>query len=138
MRSPNVSQPQSWFTDRFTFNPVTNHIIGVYKGGYIFKWHPDTEETHQVPASADEIAASKDGKLFITSDSNGNISVWSFTYMSVIYRLLSTDLLHGLTFGPDTQVSSILQDAQPKGLVLLGYLGVFYPSNKHSQEIPRT
>jgi GPI inositol-deacylase-like protein len=108
MRSSNVPQSQSWFTDRFTFNPATDHVIGIYKGGYIFKWHPDTEETHQVPASADEIAASKDGKLFITSDSNGNISVWSFTYMSVIYRLLSTDLLHGLTFGPDTQVSSIL------------------------------
>jgi WD40 repeat protein len=58
--------------------------------------------THsQIQAKADEIAASSDGKLFITNDCDGSISVWSFGYMSKIYQLTSTDLLYGLTLSPD-------------------------------------
>lgn len=37
--------PGNWFgVDRFTFNPVTGHILGVYRDGCIFKWHPITDE----------------------------------------------------------------------------------------------
>jgi WD40 repeat protein len=98
-----LSRPStSWFAvDRFTWNPVSGHIIGIYKDGCIFKWHPVTNETQEVQSSADEVAASPDGKLFVTSDSNGTIRVWNFAYFSIIYQLSSADLVTGLTFSPD-------------------------------------
>ncbi|KYG47040.1 hypothetical protein M433DRAFT_63914 [Acidomyces richmondensis BFW] len=89
--------------DRFTFNPVTGHVLGIYKEGCIFKWHPITDENHEVSSNADEIDASADGKLFITSNTDGNIAVWSFPYMSKIYQLSSSGLVQGLSFSPDTQ-----------------------------------
>ncbi|KAF2145863.1 uncharacterized protein K452DRAFT_244254 [Aplosporella prunicola CBS 121167] len=92
----------SWFAvDRFTWNPVTGHIIGVYKDGCVFKWHPLTDENLEVQSAADEISVSSNGKLFITSSSDGTVKVWNFAYFSVIYQIFSDDLVTGLTFSPD-------------------------------------
>ena len=92
----------NWFAvDRFTWNPVSGHVIGVYKDGCVFKWHPVTNENQEAPSAADEIAASSDGKLFVTSNSNGTVQIWNFAYFSVIYQLSSSDLVTGLTFSPD-------------------------------------
>jgi hypothetical protein len=98
-----LSRPSSgWFAvDRFTWNPVTGHIIGIYKVGCISKWHPVTNENQEVQSAADEVAASPDGKLFVTSDSNGTIKVWNFAYFSIIYQLSSADLVTGLALSPD-------------------------------------
>ncbi|KAH8820667.1 hypothetical protein F5884DRAFT_57550 [Xylogone sp. PMI_703] len=101
-RSDTRSSIGRWFpVDRFTWNPVSGHIIGIYKDGTLFKWHPMTDENHEVRSSADEVAASPDGKLFVTSDSNGTVKVWNFAYFSVIYQLSSSDLVMGLAFSPD-------------------------------------
>ncbi|KAL1393537.1 hypothetical protein HDK64DRAFT_315026 [Phyllosticta capitalensis] len=98
----NESKPATWFpVDRFAWNPVTGHIIGLYKDGRIFKWHPLTDESQEVRSSAGEIAASSNGKLFATSNSNGTVTIWDFAYFSVIYQLASDDLVTGLTFSPD-------------------------------------
>jgi len=101
----NVARPfGNWFgVNRFTFNPVTGHILGIYRDGCILKWHPITDENQEVPSTADEIDASADGTLFITSDTDGKIAVWSFSCMSKIYQLSSGDLVQGLSFSPDTQ-----------------------------------
>jgi WD40 repeat protein len=94
----------AWFAvDRFTFNPVTGHVIGVYRDGCVFKWHPLTGENQEVQSYADEVAASPDGKLFITTDTDGSIAVWSFAFMTKIYQLSSNDLVHGLAFSSDAQ-----------------------------------
>jgi WD40 repeat protein len=91
-----------WFAvDRFTWNPVSGHIIGLYKDGCIFKWHPITDENEEAQSAADEVAASSDGKLFLTSDSNGTVRVWDFALFSVIYQLFLEDLVSGLSFSPD-------------------------------------
>ncbi|KAL7811058.1 hypothetical protein V8C26DRAFT_409080 [Trichoderma gracile] len=93
----------SWFAvDRFTWNPITNHIIGIYKNGSIFKWHPLTDENVEARVAADEVAASPNGKVFATSSSNGSVRVWNFAYFTVIYHLSSEDLVTGLTFSPDS------------------------------------
>lgn len=95
-------QSTNWFAvDRFTWNPISGHIIGIYRDGCLFKWHPLTEETQELPSQADEVAASSDGKLFVTSNSNGTVKVWNFQYFSVIYQLSSSDLVTGLSFSPD-------------------------------------
>ena len=92
----------SWFAvDRFTWNPVSGHIIGLYKDGSVFKWHPVTDEYQEAQSAADEIAASADGKLFATSNSDGTVRIWNFSYFTVIYQLSSDDLVTGLAFSPD-------------------------------------
>ncbi|KAL7940714.1 WD40 repeat-containing protein [Trichoderma barbatum] len=88
--------------DRFTWNPVTNHIIGIYRDGCIFKWHPLTDENVEAQAAADEIAAGPNGKLFATSSSNGTVRIWNFASFSIIHQLSSDDLVMGLTFSPDS------------------------------------
>ena len=103
-RSSTARPSTNWFSvDRFTFNPVTGHVIGVYKDGCVFKWHPLTDDNDEVRAVADEVDVSPDGRLFVTSDTEGNIAIWSFSYMSKIYQLSSSDLVDGLAFSPNAQ-----------------------------------
>ena len=100
---PNHGRPSvSWMAvDRVTWNHVTGHLLGLYKDGCIFKWHPAGDENQEVRTTADEIEASPDGRLFVTSDSSGTVKVWSFAYFSVIYQLSSENLVAGLAFSPD-------------------------------------
>ncbi|KAL3419421.1 NACHT and WD domain-containing protein [Phlyctema vagabunda] len=86
---------------RFTFNPVSGHIIGAYKDGCVFKWHPITDDYEEVQSTADEVAASADGRLFITSSNDGTIRVWDFASFGVTYQLSSSDLITSLAFSPD-------------------------------------
>lgn len=100
------SKPSAtWFAaDRFTWNPVTNHILGIYRDGCVFKWHPLTDENVEAPdARADEISASPDGRLFSTSSSTGIVRIWNFSYFTVIYQLSSDDLVTELAFSPDSR-----------------------------------
>lgn len=86
---------------RFVWNPVTDHVIGFYTDGFVFKWHPLTGEHQESQAYANDITASSDGKLFLSSTSTGIVKVWDFADFSVLYQLSSDDLLMGLAFGPD-------------------------------------
>ncbi|POS72340.1 hypothetical protein DHEL01_v209267 [Diaporthe helianthi] len=93
-----------WGVDRFTWNPVTDHVLGVYRDGCVFKWHPLTNENVEAPnARADEIAASPDGKLFATSSSSGAVRVWNFAYFTIIYQLSSDDIVAQLAFSTDSR-----------------------------------
>ncbi len=109
MRSTNVKSAArksstNWFAvDRFTWNPVTLHVIGIYKVGTLFKWHPMTDELIESNRTADEVAASPTGKLFATSSSDGCVRIWNFSYFTVIYQLSSEDLVTGLCFSPDSR-----------------------------------
>ncbi|KAI0427770.1 hypothetical protein F5Y09DRAFT_22307 [Xylaria sp. FL1042] len=97
-------QSSNWFAvDRFTWNPVTNHIIGIYRGGWIFKWHPITDESIEARCSADEISSSPNGKLFATSSSDGSIRLWDFAHFGVIYQLQPGNLVTEIAFSPDSQ-----------------------------------
>ncbi|KAL9614137.1 MAG: hypothetical protein Q9167_001347 [Letrouitia subvulpina] len=101
-RSDKARPSSSWFAvDRFTWNPVSGHIIGLYRDGCVFRWHPVTDENQEAQSAADEVAASSDGRLFVTSNSDGTVRVWNFAYFTVIYQLSSADLVTGLAFSPD-------------------------------------
>lgn len=94
----------SWFAvDTFTWNPITSHILGIYRGGAVFKWHPLTNDIQASHRTADEISASPNGKLFVTSSSDGCVRLWNFSYFTVIYQLSSEDLVTGLAFSPDSR-----------------------------------
>ena len=91
-----------WYvTWHFVWNPVTDHVIGFYADGFVFKWHPLTGEHQEAQAYANDVAASSDGKLFLSSTSTGVVKVWEFADFSIIYQLSSEDLLMGLAFSPD-------------------------------------
>ncbi|KAL8827684.1 MAG: hypothetical protein Q9170_006915, partial [Blastenia crenularia] len=91
-----------WYvTWRFVWNPVTDHIIGFYADGFVFKWHPLTSDHQEAQAYANDITASSDGKLFASSTSTGIVKIWDFADFSIIYQLSSEDLLMGLAFSPD-------------------------------------
>lgn len=95
---------EGWYVAwRFCWNPVTNHIVGFYTDGFVFKWHPLTGEHVEAQAYANDVVASSDGKLFLSSTSTGMIKVWDFEDFSIIYQLSSDDLLMGLAFSPDCQ-----------------------------------
>lgn len=101
-RSDKARPSSSWFAvDRFTWNPVSGHVIGLYRDGCVFRWHPVTDENQEAQSAADEVAASSDGRLFVTSNSDGTVRVWNFAYFTVIYQLSSADLVTGLAFSPD-------------------------------------
>lgn len=94
----------SWFAvDTFTWNPITSHILGIYRGGAVFKWHPFTNDIQASHRTADEISASPSGKLFVTSSSDGCVRLWNFSYFTVIYQLSSEDLVMGLAFSPNSR-----------------------------------
>ncbi|KAK8168388.1 hypothetical protein BKA80DRAFT_341248 [Phyllosticta citrichinensis] len=92
----------SWLrVPRFTWNLVSGHIIGIVKGACIFKWHPVTDEHEEVRAVADEVAASSNGKLFLSSRPDGTVTVWNFATLVPLYQLPSDDLVTELAFSPD-------------------------------------
>ncbi|KAK8175472.1 hypothetical protein IWX90DRAFT_412017 [Phyllosticta citrichinensis] len=92
----------SWLrVPRFTWNLVSGHIIGIVKGACIFKWHPVTDEHEEVRAVADEVAASSNGKLFLSSRPDGTVTVWNFATLVPLYQLPSDDLVTDMAFSPD-------------------------------------
>ena len=92
----------SWMAvDRVAWSPVADQIVGLYKDGCVFKWNPSADENQEAHTTADEIQVSPDGKLFLTSDSNGTVKVWNFAYFAVIYQLSSENLVIDLAFSPD-------------------------------------
>ena len=92
----------SWMAvDRIVWSPVTDQLVGLYKDGSVFKWNPTCDENQEAHTVADEIQISPDGKLFLTSDSNGTVKVWNFARFAVIYQLSSEDLVMDLAFSPD-------------------------------------
>ena len=100
---PDHGRPSvSWMAvDRVAWSPVSDHLVGLYKDGSVFKWNLVDDENQEMATMADEIQVSPDGKLFLTSDSNGTVKVWSFLYFSVIYQLSSENLVTDLVFSPD-------------------------------------
>lgn len=100
---PDRARPSaSWMAvNRIAWNHVSDHLVGLYKDGCVFKWNPISDENQEARSVADEVQVSPDGKLFVTSDSNGTIKVWNFAYFSVIYQLSSENLVTGLAFSPD-------------------------------------
>ncbi|KAI1307431.1 hypothetical protein F5Y03DRAFT_352235 [Xylaria venustula] len=104
MRVDQSQLSSNWFAvNQFTWNRVTGHILGICRGGWIFKWHPITDENTEIQFFADEISLSPNGKLFATSSTDGSIRIWSFACFRAIYQLSSEDLVTRLIFSPDSR-----------------------------------
>ena len=81
----------SWApVSRVAWNPLTDHLVGLYKDGCVFKWDPIGDENQEAHMIADEIQVSPDGKIFITStptpQSKSGISLTSVSYTSCLRK----------------------------------------------------
>ena len=103
-KSPN----HAWTSvDRLLWHPKNGQILGIYKDGSVFKWHPH-EQIHQelkaeVTESPSEIQCSPDGTVFATSDVNGTVKLYNFQLFAMIYQLSSEDMVTALCFSPDSR-----------------------------------
>ena len=102
---PDDARPlNSWMAvDRAVWNPVADQLLGLYRHGTVFKWNPTTDENQEVSTIADEVEISPDGKLFVTSNSKGTITLWEFASSTMIYQILSEHLVTDLAFSPDSK-----------------------------------
>ncbi|KAJ4396980.1 hypothetical protein N0V93_001204 [Gnomoniopsis smithogilvyi] len=91
------------YPSRLTWNPVTEHVIGVFSGGNIFKWYPldQTYDAMETNVMATEIACSPDGRLIVTSQRDGSLKIFSFENFALIYNLTCMSRATALAFSPD-------------------------------------
>ena len=89
--------------DKFTWNPVTGHILGLYKDGVVFKWDPVADSYEELHGMASDIAVSPNGRLFITRNSIETVKVWDFETLTFVEQLSSGDQVSELAFAPDSR-----------------------------------
>ncbi|KAI0156467.1 hypothetical protein GGR57DRAFT_82780 [Xylariaceae sp. FL1272] len=80
------------YAQRLQWNPITEHLVGIYNDGCVFKWYPLESESEEngAPIIATEIACSPDGRLVVTASGNGSLRVWSFDNFTLLYHLSCT------------------------------------------------
>lgn len=91
------------YPSRLTWNPVTEHVLGVFSGGNIFKWYPldQAHDAMETNVMATEIACSPDGKLIVTSQRDGSLKIFSFENFTLLYNLTCMSRATALAIGPD-------------------------------------
>lgn len=83
------------------WNAVTGHLLGLYKDGCIFKWHPLEYSSQEVRTVETGIQCSPNGALFVTSNSDGMLKVWSFHHLTTIYQLSCHLPVTDMALSPD-------------------------------------
>lgn len=91
------------YPSRLIWNPVTEHVLGVFSGGNIFKWYPldQTHDAMETNVMATEIACSPDGKLIVTSQRDGSLKIFSFENFALLYNLTCMSRATALAISPD-------------------------------------
>lgn len=99
----NIRRPSNAWTavDRIAWHPVANEIIGVYCGGFIFKWEPIYDVNQELRANASAIACSPDGTYFATSETDGIVKIYNYQQFVLIYQLSWETIVADLAFSPD-------------------------------------
>ncbi|KAL9029654.1 MAG: hypothetical protein Q9196_002137 [Gyalolechia fulgens] len=83
------------------WNPVTGHVLGLYKDGCIFKWHPLESLSQEFRTVETAISCSAEGALFATSNSEGILKVWDFHHLTLVYQLSCHTPVIDLAMSPD-------------------------------------
>lgn len=84
------SRKDLWsYAQRLKWNPITEHVVGIYNDGCVFKWYPLDNESEEIeiPLTATEIACSPDGRFVVTANGSGSLRVWSFDNFTLLYHL---------------------------------------------------
>ncbi|KFY44177.1 hypothetical protein V494_01601 [Pseudogymnoascus sp. VKM F-4513 (FW-928)] len=106
---------RSWKDGRMSWTGVTKviwhpndeDVLGIYWDGIVFKWNPFDDTHQELPSETNtapsEIRCSPNGTIFATSDVNGTVKLYNHQYFSLVYQLLSEDIITGLCFSPDSR-----------------------------------
>ncbi|KAJ9160620.1 hypothetical protein NKR19_g3082 [Coniochaeta hoffmannii] len=88
---------------RLTWDPITEHVVGIYNDGAIFKWYPLDSEPEEMEEyiTAAEIACSPDGRLIVAGQQDGSLKIFSFDNFGLLYRLWGTSAVTALTVSAD-------------------------------------
>lgn len=99
-RSPGRGQLASRAADAqsFCWNPMTEHILGTFNDGRVFRWHPYEQELQVSNFRANNISCSADGRLFVTASGNGTLQIWEFHHFVPVYQLNYPTMVTDLCF----------------------------------------
>ena len=91
--------------DRIKWKQDSSSVLILCENTKLIEWHVYDEEHHvHEDVRAREMTVSRDGDLLLTSDSAGNISVWTFPRLHLIYRLENeNEFVRHITLSPDAQ-----------------------------------
>ena len=100
------------YAQQLEWNPITEHLVGIYNDGCVFKWFPPknqseemtmpSESTEEVkPIMAIEIACSPDGKFVVTANGNGCLWIWSFDNFTLLYHIAGESTMTNITIDFD-------------------------------------
>lgn len=94
-----------WAADRIKWKQDSSSVLILCENTNLIEWHVyDEEQTVHESVKAREMTVSRDGHLLLTSDSAGNISVWTFPTLQLIYRLENeNEFVRNITLSPDAQ-----------------------------------
>ena len=93
------------YPQRLTWNPIHEHIVGIYNDGSLFKWNPvdSVSEELDSPLRANEVACSPDGRFLVTATNGGSLHVWQYDSLRPIYHLTCASPVTALAVGSDAR-----------------------------------
>ena len=82
---------------------TTEHVVGVFTDGVVFKWYPVEPycEVMKESLGATEVACSPDGRLIVTAQRDGSLSIMNFDNFAIMYHLSCAVRAHYVAFTPD-------------------------------------
>lgn len=82
---------------------TTEYVVGIFTDGILFKWYPMDSycEVMNHSLGATEIACSPDGRLIVTAQRDGSLSIMNFDNFAVMYHLNCAVRAHYVAFSPD-------------------------------------
>ena len=91
--------------ERIIWQQDSTSLLALCASMKVLEWHLfDEEQKIFDHVEAREMAISRDGELMLTSDSAGNVSVWSFPRLNLIYKLENrNEFVRTINFSPDGQ-----------------------------------
>lgn len=89
---------------RLIWNPFTEHVIGAWSTGRLFKWYPldaEHEEMENPSVKASEIACSPDGRLIVVGQMDGSLKILGFESFTLLYSLSCMTRASAVAVSPD-------------------------------------
>ena len=99
------TSPALCAAERIQWQHDSSSVLVLCESTKLIEWHLyDEEQTIYEDVKAREMTVSRDGDLLLTSDSAGNVSVWTFPRLHLIYRLENeSEFIRSISFSPDGQ-----------------------------------
>ncbi|KAK8009239.1 hypothetical protein PG991_011790, partial [Apiospora marii] len=114
------------YPQRLTWNPVHEHIIGLYNDSKLFKWNPVDSHSEELESSvkALEVACSPDGRFIVTASPDGSLRVWQYDTLGLMYHLSCSSPVTDIAISSDGRRIYDLRDSfcnvwEPSSLIRL-------------------